>query len=127
MEMKQGKKEKILIVDPEIEKAREMALLFLEDGYDVEECRNVIEAVQKIKEIKFNCVIINIYLREDISDEVIPIIKTIDPNLKIIITTDENTKELEAKVRKQNIFYYHIRTFGIKELKLSVANAMKKQ
>jgi len=55
--------------------------------------------------------------------DAVPIIKSIDPNLKIIITTRKNSRQLEAKVRSQEIFYYFIKSFGHDELKLAIRNA----
>ena len=42
------------------------------------------------------------------------------------MTAAQNSLELEAKVRKQNIFYYYIKTFKKQELKLAVCNVFKK-
>ena len=55
--------------------------------------------------------------------EAISIIKNIDPEIKIIMTTKKNTKRLEAKVREQDIFFYFIKSFEKEELKLAIHNA----
>jgi hypothetical protein len=39
------------------------------------------------------------------------------------MTTQKNTRELEAKVREQDIFFYFIKSFGKDELKLAIHNA----
>ena len=56
----------------------------------------------------------------------VSILKAIDPKLQIIMTASENTKELEANVRKQDIFYYYIKSFDSKELKEAVWDVFKK-
>ena len=56
--------------------------------------------------------------------EAVAIIKKIDPHLKIILTSKENSKELETKVREQNIFFYFIKSFEKEELKLAIHNAL---
>ena len=58
--------------------------------------------------------------------EAVPILKNLKPEIKIIMTTQKNTKELEAKVRSQNIFFYFIKSFDKDELKLAIFNAFKK-
>ncbi len=58
--------------------------------------------------------------------EAVSIIKNIDADTKVIMTTKKNTKELEAKVREQDIFYYFIKSFGKEELKLAIKNAFSK-
>lgn len=58
--------------------------------------------------------------------EAIPIIKGLDRNIPIIVTTEENNPELESAIRKKGIFYYHLRMFGSEELMLAVSNAMRR-
>jgi len=57
--------------------------------------------------------------------EAVSILKNIDPKVKIIMTTNKNTKRLEVKVRKQDIFYYFIKSFGNDELKLVINSLFK--
>ena len=58
--------------------------------------------------------------------EAVSIIKSINPEIKIIMTTAKNTKSLEAKVRKQDIFFYFIKSFAKEELKLAINDALNK-
>lgn len=58
--------------------------------------------------------------------EAIPIIKGVNPSLPIIITSSQNTPELEAQIRRQKVFYYHVKSFGIEELELAVRNALER-
>ena len=55
--------------------------------------------------------------------EAVSILKNLDPQIKIIMTTKKNTKKLEAKVREQDIFYYFIKSFDKEELKMAIHNA----
>jgi hypothetical protein len=45
-------------------------------------------------------------------------------NLPVIVCADVNTAELESKIRKQGIFYYHIQSFGIEDLEMAISNAV---
>ncbi|MDH5705926.1 MAG: response regulator, partial [Candidatus Aminicenantes bacterium] len=74
----------------------------------------------------FNCLIMDVNLPEMKGYEAVSIIKSIDPKIKIIMTTKKNTKSLEAKVREQDIFFYFIKSFGKEELKLAIHNAFSK-
>jgi DNA-binding NtrC family response regulator len=56
----------------------------------------------------------------------ISIIKGIEEDLNIIICAETNTPEFESKVRKQRIFFYHIRSFGTQDLKMAISNAINK-
>ncbi len=94
------KSKRILVVEPDIRDARELFCLFSDEDYDLELSRSFAEAV--------------------------PVIKTIDSKIQIIVTANRNTKELEAKVRNQDIFYYYIKSFDRRELKLAVRGVFEK-
>lgn len=115
----------ILIVEPDIEIAGEYRSIFEEQGYDVNIVATVTEAVRKIKNVKFNCIIVDVNLPDMAGYDAVSVIKTIEPEINIIITAAENTKDLEVKVRKEDIFYYYIKSFDREELKLAVRNALK--
>jgi DNA-binding NtrC family response regulator len=117
---------RILIVDPKIDFAQELVVLFSRKGYDVEMCKGLAEAIQRVKNVKFNCVIMDTKLPEIMGHEAVQVLKAIDPSVKIIMMTDQNTMELENEVRKQDIFYYYIKSFDRKELELAVSEICKK-
>lgn len=58
--------------------------------------------------------------------DIVPIIRGINKDLPIIVTCLHNSPDLEKQVRQQNIFYYHIKSFGISDLELAVRNALEK-
>ena len=116
----------ILIIDPDMEAARELSSRFIKDGYDVEISGGVAKAVEKVKDVKFDCVIMDVDLPEMKGHQAAPIIKAIDPKVQIVMTATENTAELEAEVRKQDIFYYYIKSFDQNELQEAVRNVFKK-
>lgn len=111
---------RILIIDPDTVVSEELVALFSLKGYDMERCKGITEATQRINNAKFDCIIMDVLLPEIKGYEAVPILKAIDPTLKIILTTAENTKELEMRVREQDIFYYYIKSFDLKELEIAV-------
>lgn len=54
----------------------------------------------------------------------ISVIKGIERDLPVIVCSEENTPELESKIRQQGIFYYHLRSFGLQDLKMAISNAV---
>ncbi|MFW6140287.1 MAG: response regulator [Acidobacteriota bacterium] len=117
---------KILIIDPD-KKDRKSLLSFLQNKeHLVEAAPGLTEAIKKIASNHFHCVIMAVEIPEMKGYEAVSIIKNIDSETKIIMTTKKNTKELEAKVREQDIFYYFIKSFGKEELKLAIKNAFSK-
>ena len=56
----------------------------------------------------------------------IPVIKGIEEDLPIIICAEINTPELESKIRRQRIFFYHIKSFGTQDLEIAISDAIRK-
>lgn len=113
-------------MDPDSKAARDLSPLVVDEGYDVETSEGIREAAERIKDVKFDCVIMDVDLPEMKGYEAVPIIKAIDPKVQIIMTAAENTMELEAEVRKQDIFFYYIKSFAPEELREAVQDVFKK-
>ena len=118
-----GLNKKILIIDPNHDERTVMASFLKDENYDVEIGEGLTDAVKKLSEGHFKCLLMDVELPEMKGYEAVAIIKKIDPHLKIILTSKENSKELETKVREQNIFFYFIKSFEKEELKLVIHNA----
>lgn len=114
---------RILIVDPDPKERRELACQLEQEFYDIDTGKNLTEALKKISEGNYDCLLLDVDLPEMKGYEAVPIIKSLDPKLKIIMMTKKNSKKLEAKVREQDIFFYFIKSFGLEELKLAIKNA----
>ena len=123
--MKVGYK-RILIIDPDSKAVQERSTSLFDEGYDVEISEGIRDAAERIKDVKFDCVIVDVDLPDMKGYEVIPIIKAIDPEVQIIMTAAENTLELETEVRKQDIFFYYIKSFDPEELREAVQDVFKK-
>lgn len=117
---------RVLIVDPDSSAVGELSSLLINKGYKVETTGGIREAAERIKDIKFDCVIMDVNLPEMEGYEAVPILKAIDPKVQIVMTAAENTMELEAKVRKEDIFYYYIKSFDREELTEAVRDVFKK-
>ncbi|MFQ6108325.1 MAG: response regulator [Candidatus Aminicenantales bacterium] len=117
---------RILIIDPDAAERRELTAFLKKENFHVETGKGLPDAIKKISEGCFNCLIMDVHLPEMKGYEAVPIIKNIDPDIKIIMTTKKNSRRLEAKVREQDIFFYFIKSFGKEELKLAIHNAFYK-
>ena len=53
----------------------------------------------------------------------VSIIKGMEADLPVIICAATNTQEFESRIRKQRIFFYHIKSFGIQDLEMAISNA----
>ena len=117
---------KILIIDPDRDTEKKLLSLFSSEGYQVEISEELTNGLQKLEEIKFDCLIMDVELPEMRGYEALPIIRTVAPKIDVIMTAARNTPELEARVREQDIFYYYIKSFGKEELRLAVHDVFKK-
>ncbi|MBN1270950.1 MAG: response regulator [Candidatus Aminicenantes bacterium] len=116
---------KILIIDPDRKERKCLQLYLKKEEYLVETGGNLADAIKKISEHCYDCLILDVALPEMKGYDAVPILKHIDPDVRIILTTKKNSKKLESKVREQNIFFYYIKSFGKDELKLAIRNAFE--
>lgn len=124
MEMN-GTAKRTLIINPDSTERTVMAAFLKSENFSVETGKGLVDAVQKISEGEFNCLIMDVDLPEMKGYEAVPLLKKIDPELKIIMTAKKNTKRLEKKVREQDIFFYFIKSFSKEELKLALDSALE--
>lgn len=115
---------RILLIDPDGRVRKELASFLKSEDYEVETGRSFSEAIKKISQGNYGCLILDVDLPEMRGYEAVSILKNLDPKLKIIMTAGKNTKRLEAKVREQDIFFYFIKSFGKDELRLAIRNAL---
>ena len=114
---------RVLIIDPDPKVRRQTAECLAAINCAVVTGRNLSEAIQRIPEGGFGCLLLDVDLPEMRGYKAVGILKSLDPNLKIIMTTGKNTKRREARSREQDIFYYYIKSFGKEELELAIENA----
>jgi len=117
----------ILIADPESAFLSHWAGALSAEGYQVLTTDKGSRAIQIIQEEKVDLLVMEADFPEMKAYEAIPIIKGVDPSLPIIVTASHNTPELEARIRRRPIFYYHVKSFGPEELRLAIRNAMERQ
>ena len=116
--------QQILIIDPNSDDRNIMATFLRQHNFSVETGKGLSEAIAKISEGSYACLIMDVNLHEMKGYEAVSIIRRIDPEIKIIMTAKKNTRELEFKVREQDIYYYFIKSFGKNELILVIKNAL---
>lgn len=121
-----NKEKRILIIDPDRKERHNLESFLRKEDYFVESGKGLPDAIKKLSEGGFNCLIMDVDLPEMKGYEAVSILKNIDPDIKVIMMTKKNSKRLEAKVREQDIFFYFIKSFGKEELKMAISNALIK-
>jgi len=115
----------VLLIDRDEKFLRDCSALLRGRRYHVETGKKFFDAVKKLGESHFDFLIMEVDLPEIKGYKAVPILRNLNPGLRIVLTTDRNSRRLELKVREQNIYYYFIKSFGSNELVMAVDNAFK--
>lgn len=118
--------DRILVVDSDAGTAGEIVRLLAAPGRVVVSCGDAAGAIQAIKGARFDCAIVDVKLPDMPGYEAVPIMREVEPSLCVIMTAAENTRELEMQARRQDIIYYYIKSFDLKELETAVNAALEK-
>jgi DNA-binding NtrC family response regulator len=97
---------------------------FVDDnGYKALFAKSLKETLLTLQNEMVDVLVLDAALLEE-DCEFVSVIKGMERDLHIIICSDTNTPELESEIRKQRIFYYHIKSFGLQDLEMAVSNAV---
>jgi len=119
--------QKILVVDDE-ENIRYMLKLALEDaGYEVELAQNGPEALEKLKDSVFECVICDIRMPEMNGLEVLREIQGIRPDLTVIVMSAFGTLDTAIEAMKLGAYDYVSKPFKQDEILLTLKKAEERE
>ncbi|MBW1791649.1 MAG: response regulator, partial [Deltaproteobacteria bacterium] len=82
---------RILIIEPDSRVTNEYLSFFRNNDYDMDTTSCITKAVERIENVHFDCIIMDVNLPEMKGYEAVKILKTIDPKIQVIITAAENT------------------------------------
>jgi len=115
----------LVFVDPQTQQDADLRTFFGDCGCEIVEASELDISLERAQQKKFDLIILDAEIQGMQIDRFIHILKEIDPSVKIIVKAQQNSKMLEAKIRKEKIFYYHIASFGSEDLKLAIRSALK--
>jgi DNA-binding NtrC family response regulator len=116
----------ILFADPEGATSGDLHSFLRDRGCKLIVTKTLKETLLVLQHQRVEALVLDSSLLEE-ECEFISVIKGIEKDLPIIICAESNTPELESKIRKQKIFYYHIKSFGIEDLEMALSSALKGQ
>jgi len=82
------------------------------------------EAASLLKSAPGACVVVDAELADIPGLKAVQILRTLYPHIKIIFTTPENSRDLEAEARAMDVFYYYIHSADRAELTQAVEDAI---
>ncbi len=117
--------ERVLVLEADPGARSEIEKIFREDDLEIEFCSRIIDAVRLLRELSYVVAVVDVGLADTPWEQAVGIIKAVDGKLPVILTAGQNTRDLESKVREQDVFYYYIKSFDTEELRLAVLEAMR--
>ncbi len=85
---------------------------------------DLLQALEQAQGQHFDLIVLDARTHGLKIDQAIRLLKGCDPAARIIVRTEENTRALEGKVRKEQVFYFHVDSLGMQDLKLAMASAL---
>lgn len=116
----------LMLIKHEKKIVHELSSLFNKNDLVVAIEHDLGAAINRLQNSPFDVVVLDANIKGMPIDQMIQVLRGIDPGVKIIVKTHDNTKELEAKVRREKIYYYHLDSFGIDDLVLAIQSALNK-
>ena len=74
------------------------------------------DALWRIRERAYDLVLLDIFLPDMEGCDLIPLFREVRPDMRIIAMTGHNSRELEARVRRQGVLFYMIKPFELNHL-----------
>lgn len=113
----------ILIAEPAEALSGNLKAYSEEKGFVLLKTNNLKETLLTLQEQRVDVLVLDAILLEEVYG-FICVIKGMERDLPVIICAETNTAELESEIRRQKIFYYHIKSFGIEDLEMAISNAI---
>ncbi|MBW2332494.1 MAG: response regulator, partial [Deltaproteobacteria bacterium] len=107
----------ILIAEDNVGGISNLTQRIREWGHSAENADTCKDALDKVKQKRFDLILLDIFLPDGEGHRLIPQFKELLPDVGIVTMTGYNTRELEMEVRQQGILYYMIKPFETKSLK----------
>ena len=120
-----GKSEKILVVDDEVRMCDSLFELLSGAGYEVATTQSAIDAIDKIKADNFDLVISDIKMPGKTGLELLKAVKSIDPEIVVILITGYASLESALEAIKEGAFEYHLKPVEFSQLEISVKRGLE--
>ena len=117
----------ILVVDSQPDMRDMLADVLEDEGYRVTTAANGYEALEKVRAISFNIVIIDVKMPGLNSMELVRKLREADSKLTIIIMTGYSSLETSVEAVRTGVYDYITKPFQVEEMLLAIKRAVKEQ
>jgi len=116
---------RVLILDSDKSVVGKLTEALAADGCQVDSVEQPSRVIEKVKNRQVDALILAVESRGVKGYDLIPVVKSIDRLVPIIVTSADASIETASRVREQGIFFYAIKPLDMKEMKLAVRNALR--
>ena len=99
----------VLIADKDNMSAESLKRRLIGDGFRVFSVDSGRSTVSCVRKRNIDVAVVDVNLKDMEGYKIVPLIKDIKNNIKVIMTTSNNSIELESKCRETGIIYYAIK------------------
>jgi len=114
----------VLLLDANMTARTHIADALAERGYAVRVGASIRAGEAVLRAHHTDCAIVDVALEDMPGHLGIERLHKIAPRMPVVVTAAENTRELEAEVRQQDIVYYYVKSFDEAELLEAVREAV---
>jgi CheY-like chemotaxis protein len=107
---------KVLIAEDEVLHAEMLSGMVASWGHAVTVVESARQALEAAASRKFDLFLLDVFLPDMTAVELIPQLKALQPEVRIITLTGQNSRELERRLRELGISYYMAKPFQRDEL-----------
>jgi len=120
-----GKSEKILVVDDEVRMCDSLFELLSGAGFEVATTQSATDAIDKIRADNFDLVITDIKMPGKTGLELLKAVKSIDPEIVVILITGYASLESALEAIKEGAFEYHLKPVEFSQLEISIRRGLE--
>jgi DNA-binding NtrC family response regulator len=115
----------LMIVSSQDNMLQELSEFLMNCDCEVIVRHNLVTSIQQAQNSFFDVILLDTNVKGMDICQAIKIFKNLNPKIKIIVKTNSSSKDFEAQIRKENIYYYHIETFDSNDLMSAISSAIK--
>jgi len=113
-------RKRILVVDDELALRESLAGWLERDGYEVEMAAGSKEALKRLKDSRFDILIVDVKMKEISGMEILKQVKANHPNATVIMMTAYGSIDTAIKAMKNNAYDYPLKPFDPIDLSLMI-------
>ncbi len=116
----------ILIVDDDEYFCETITYLLEKKNYKVDKIHSASQVTEKLQAARYDLVLLDLRIGEDSGLDVLPQIKTYDPNIVVIMITEVDSASIAVEAIKKGAYDYLTKSIDDNELSLKISRAIDK-